>query len=226
VNRPQDPAGLTTLSLANDHRRLTTPPSTSRFSRRALLRSGLVGFGLVLVSGTSIALRSGRPRRLPPGGLRVLTPAEYATFAAIADRVCPDPRPGVPGATALDVAGLADQLFVRASDDAREGIKTALAIFENGLTGALFFERVTPFTALSPEDQDRTLLAFRNSRVAIRRTLYRALSNLAASIYYGHPDTWEGIGYGGPPDLVALRAAYAPQLVDYAALRPTAPGGR
>jgi len=203
---------------------VTSPPSTSGFSRRALLRSGLVGFGLVMIGGTSIAMRTGTPRRLPRGGLQVLSPAEYATFAAIADRVCPEPRPGVPGASALDVAALADRLFVHASDDAREGVKTALRIFENGLTGALFLERVTPFTALSPEEQDRTLLAFRSSRVTIRRTLFRALSSLAASLYYGHPDAWPSVGYPGPPDRDALRAAYASQLVDFSTLRPT--GGR
>lgn len=155
----------------------------------------------------------------------VLSAEEYAILAAVADRVCPQPRAGVPGATALDIASVADAVFSRASEDAQDGVKMALRIFENGLTGALFFERVTPFTALSAEDQDRTLEAFRTSKVAVRRTIFRALSGLVGSLYYGHPDTWPGIGYGGPPDRIALRAAYASQLVDFAPLRAGRPGG-
>ena len=38
----------------------------------------------------------------------MLTLAEYSILTAIAARVCPPARPGVPGATALDVASMVD----------------------------------------------------------------------------------------------------------------------
>ena len=77
---------------------MTEPESKGGLSRRALLRSGLAGIGLVAISGTAIALRGTKLRAMPRGGLRVLSPAEYAILAAIAERVCPQPAPGVPGA--------------------------------------------------------------------------------------------------------------------------------
>ena len=203
-----------------------TEASQPRFSRRALVRGGLASLALVAISGTAIALRGTRLASLPAAGLKGLSPGEYSVLAAVARRICPAPRAGVPGADAIDVALLADRLFERADDDARDGVRTAIRIFENGLAGALFLERVTPFTALSPDAQDRTLLAFRDSRVGVRRSLYRALSGLCGSLYYGDPRSWPSVGYPGPPDARALRAAYAGQLVDFAALRAgPRPGG-
>jgi hypothetical protein len=188
-------------------------------SRRALLRSGLAGLGLVALSGGAIALRGTKLRAMPPGGLRVLSLAEYSILAAIADRMCPAKAPGVPGASDLDVAFLADRMLENALPDAQQGVKLATRIVENGLTGALFFERVTPFTQLAPAEQDRALRAFKHSKVAVRRTLFRALSGLTGAMYYGHPDTWPSVGYPGPPDHVAMREAYRDQLVDFDALR-------
>lgn len=202
-------------------RPVSKDPAAGGFSRRALLKGGLVGLALVGLSGTAIARRGTKLRALPEGGLRVLSAADYAIIAAVADRICPEPSLGVPGATAIDVASGVDRLLARVPADVLEGFKTALHLFENGLTGAVFFERVTPFTALSPAHQDRTLLAFRDSRVAIRRTIFRALQTLVASVYYGDPRTFASVGYPGPMDPAAMRRAYAPQLVDLASLRAT-----
>ncbi len=205
--------------MARNSARLSNATAGPLISRRTLVRGGLASFALVVLSGAGIALRGTKLAAAPAAGLKILSQAEYSVLAAVARRICPAPRAGVPGADAIDVALLADHLLETADDDAREGTKIALRIFENGLAGALFFERVTPFTALSPEAQDRTLLAFRGSRVALRRTLFRALSGLCAALYYGDPRSWPSVGYPGPPDARALRAAYADQLVDYAALR-------
>lgn len=192
---------------------------TRGFSRRALLKGGLATLALVGLSGIAIAGRGTKLVPLPADGLRVFTAEEYAILTAIADRVCPEPSATVPGPRAIDVARLADRLFEHAEADVQGGLKLALAIFESGLTGAVFFERITPFSALSPADQDRTLLAFRDSKVPLRRTLFRALSALTASLYYGDPRTFASVGYPGPPDPAAMRTAYAGQLVDLEALR-------
>lgn len=189
------------------------------------MRSGLAGLGLVALSATGIAVRGTKLRAVPAQGLRVLTRAEYSILAAIAERMCPEPAPGIPGASGIDVALLADRLLEKAADDAQQGVKLAVRIVENGLTGAVFFERITPFTQLSPADQHAALLAFRESDVAVRRTLFRALSGLCGSIYYGHPDVFPSVGYPGPPNPAALRAAYQDQLVDFDALRASRTGG-
>lgn len=190
------------------------------FSRRSLLRGGLASVALVTLGGVGLALQPGKPRRLPPGGLKVLSPAEYATLAAFADRSCPPRGPGVPSAADLDIAATADALFANAEEDVKKGLKMGLSIVESGLAGALFLERVRPFTQLSPAEQDRVLWHMRESKVTVRRTLFRALIGLTTSIYYGDPRVWSSVGYPGPPDPIAFRAAYADNLVDWNALRP------
>lgn len=176
------------------------------------------------LGGIGLALQPSRLRPRPSGGLRVFSEAEYATLVALAERACPSSGPGLPGPTELGVAAMADAMFATAEDDVKKGIKMALTIVESGLVGALFLERARPFTQLSPADQDRVLLAMRDSSVGVRRTLFRALTGLASSIYYGDPRVWPSLGYPGPPEPAALRAAYSENLVDWSALRPV--GGR
>jgi len=153
----------------------------------------------------------------------VLTRDEYAIVQSVASRICPQPAPDVPGADGVDVGVQVDRLLEYVGPEGSADVKTVLALFESGLVGALFFERVKPFTQLDPESQDRVLLAWRDSSIALRRTVYRALSSLTASTYYADPRTWPGIGYPGPPNPTALREAYADQLVNLAALLE--PGG-
>ncbi len=197
--------------------------SLSLFSRRNLLRGGLGGAALLALGGVGLGLQSTRLGPAPTEALLVLTAEEHAILAAVARRTCPQPGPDVPGADALGVGLLADRLLSRADPGTAADVKSVLALFENGLVGALFGERIRPFTQLEPEAQDAVLLAWRDSSVALRRTVFRALSTLVTALYYGHPSVWPGIGYPGPPDPVAFRAAYAAQLVDLASLR--APGG-
>ena len=204
---------------------MTTPTpqaSLGLFSRRNLLRGGIGSAALLALGGVGLGLQSTRLGAAPAEALLVLTPEEHAILAAIARRVWPSPGPDVPGADAVGVGLLADRLLSHADPGTAVDVKSVLALFENGLVGALFGERVRPFTQLAPEAQDAVLLAWRDSSVALRRTVFRALSTMVTALYYGHPSVWPGIGYPGPPDPVAFRAAYAAQVVDLASLR--APG--
>ncbi len=203
---------------------MPTPASNlGLFTRRSLLKGGIGGAVLLGIGGVGLSLQSSTLEPTPSEELHALTLAEYSIVCAVARRVCPQPRADVPGADAIGVGLLADRMLAHAAPEALADVKTVLALFENGLTGALFFERLRPFTALSGDDQDRVLLAWRDSRVALRRTVYRALSALATSIYFGDARVWPGLGYPGPPSPPGLRGAYAAQLVDLDALRE--PGG-
>lgn len=198
-------------------------PITARFSRRKLLKTGLVGALVVGGAGSLLALQKPRGRPLPPEGLRVLDADEFAILTAVADRICPALGEGAPGASALSVALAADRLFERAPKDAQDGIKMVLRVFDNALAGALFGERVRSFSELSPERQDRELAHWRNSRIGFRRTVFHALNTLVGSIYFGDERTWPRIGYPGPPSPSGLRAAYAANLVDLHELRAKEP---
>lgn len=202
------------------------PAETRGLSRRAFMRSGLIGLGVIGLASVGLVVQRTRLIPVPKDGLRVLTPEQYAIFSAMAQRCCPQAvrQPGKPavrgaGPDDLDVALLADRLLEYADDDARSGMALALAVLESNVAGALFFERTAPFTQLTPEDQDRVLMAFAHSKVPLRRTVHRALSGFAGSLYYGDPSVWPSIGYPGPPSPSGLRAAYAHQLVDLDGLR-------
>ena len=187
--------------------------AVSAFSRRRLLRGSLVSGALLALGGVGLAMWPTKRGGAPAEPLRVLSEDEHAILAAFAARVCPQPGPDVPGANTIGVALAADRLLDRSDPEVGSGLKSALALFESGLAGALFFEHARPFTQLAPEDQDAVLYAWRDSRVAVRRTVFRALSALCTSLYYGDPRTWPGIGYPGPPDRHALRSMYADNLV-------------
>ena len=190
-------------------------------SRRTLLKTGLVG--ATFVAAGSVALAFQKPRPLSASGkFRVLSDAEGSVLVALADRLCPAGGPGAPGATAIGLAAFIDSTLETTDDDVKQGLKLGLLLFDNALTGALFGERTRPFSQLSPEQQDRVLAGWKDSKVAFRRTLYRGLSYLIMSVYWANPATWPRIGYGGPPDVQGLRSAYADNLVDLAALRPAA----
>lgn len=195
-------------------------------SRRTLMKTGLVGVVLVGAGSASLALRQTVLREAPAAGLKVLSTKEYAVLAAVADRVCPDLGPGAPGATAAGVPTRADGLLAKAPAEAQQSVKVLLGVFDNALTGALFGERVAPFTQLPPQDQDRVLQGWRGSSVAFRRTAYKALFALCTACYFSEPSTWARTGYPGPPSPGALRTAYSFNLVDFDALTPGAEADR
>lgn len=190
-------------------------------SRRTLLKTGLVG--ATFVAAGSVALAFQKPRQLSESGkFRVLSDAEGSVLVALADRLCPAGGPGAPGSTALGLPALIDGMLEATDEEAQQGLKMGLLLFDNALTGALFGERTRPFSQLSPEQQDRVLAGWKDSKVAFRRTLYRGLSYLIMSVYWAEPATWQRIGYGGPPDVKGLRSAYADNLVDLSDMRPSA----
>jgi hypothetical protein len=191
-------------------------------SRRRLALGALGGVTLVGLGGLGLAMQRTRRPAPPSQELRVLSLDEHAVVSAVAARACPPPGPDVPGAAGVEVGLLADRFLARCPDEQIEDVKTVLAIFESGLVGALVFERTSPFTQLSDADQDRVLLAWRDSSVLVQRTIARALMGLTTALYYGHPASWPSLGYPGPPGPAALRRAYAEQLSDVHVLR--APG--
>lgn len=203
---------------------MSSPPEESnraerRVPRRTFLKAGVAGGSALVLGGAGLALWPGASVPLPAGGLRVLSPSEYATVSAIVARICPASGEGAPGATALSMAHAIDGELAALDPSLVADIKSLLKVFESGLVGALFGERIRPFTRLSPRDQDEVLEAWRDSSVAIRRTGFRLLKSLTAALYYGRSETWARIGYPGPPPASALRAGYAMNLVDLDGLR-------
>ncbi|HEX6243091.1 MAG TPA: gluconate 2-dehydrogenase subunit 3 family protein [Polyangiales bacterium] len=199
---------------------MSSPQLPVELSRRTLLKTGLIGFALVSVGSAALLLQSGKSHT---GTLSTFTPAEAGTLAALARRLCPSDGPGAPGADGLDLVTLLDQTLAPLDDELKQQLKLGLTLFDNAFTGALFGERVRPFSQLDGTAQDAVIRNWQTSSVAFRRTLMRGLSSLVMSVYWGDPRTWTRIGYAGPPDATALRATYADNLVDLDSLRAQGP---
>jgi len=190
-------------------------------SRRTLLKTGLIGVALVSVGSAALLLQGARTRE--GKALRSFSAAEAGVLTALARRLCPADGPGAPGAEGIDLVGMLDQALEPLDDDAKQQLKLGLTLFDNAFTGALFGERVRPFSQLDGAAQDAVIRSWQESKVAFRRTLMRGLSSLVMSVYWGDPRSWARIGYAGPPNPAALRATYADNLVDLASLRAQSP---
>jgi hypothetical protein len=193
---------------------------TARVSRRTLIKTSLAGLGVLVAGGVGLALQKTVLLADTPE-LKVLDPAEYAVLVAITDRVCPALGAGAPGGLALKVPALLDHILLDTDIEMQKGIKVALKLLDNALTGALTGERLVPFTKLSAAQQERSLNGWRNADSGFRRTVYAGVAGAINSVYWGQRETWARAGYKGPPDIEGLRAAYADQLVDLDSLRAT-----
>ena len=173
------------------------PPRGAPDSRRGFLKKGLFG-GLLLALGGGAFLGTRRGAQVSmPGGLKALNATEYAVMWAIVQRFVPA-REGFPTPDTLNTAVAADGIIALLEDVTQGEIKQLLMLFENALPNFLFGGRTSPFTQLNPTEQDEVLAEWRDSRLTLRRTGYRALRGLAIAAYYGNKATWTAVGYPGP----------------------------
>jgi hypothetical protein len=193
---------------------------TARVSRRTLIKTSLAGLSVAIAGGVGLALQKTVLLARTPD-LKVLDPAEYAVLVAITDRVAPALGAGAPGGVALKVPELLDRVLLGSDIEMQKGIKVALKLLDNALTGALTGDRWVPFTKLSTEAQDRSLSSWRDADSGFRRTVFGGITGAINSLYWAQRETWSRVDYKGPPDIEGLRAAYADQLVDLNSLRAT-----
>lgn len=181
--------------------------------RRSFLKKGIVG-GVLLVAGGGLWLGT---RRTPPiaaagAPFQVFSPEEAAVLLAVADRLVPERR-GFPRPVELRLPEKIDGIAAMAHPANQADLRRLVRLFESALGGFLLDGQPRLFTALSPAGQDRRLAAWARSRIALRRTGYRALRRLVYAAYYSSPETWAAVGYPGPP------LAFSPPT----ASTPTAP---
>ncbi len=172
--------------------------------RRAFLKRGLLGGTLLAVGGgTAFALYPSRIRFTAREALRVLDAKSFNVMASIVARVVT-----AEGADPVAITHTIDQALARAVPEAQHDIVQLLGLFENALTGLLLDGRLKPFTQLDGNAQDAVLLAWRDSRLVLRRGAYKALKNLCTTSFYRKESSWHLVEYPGPPDaLLAIGAA-------------------
>ena len=161
--------------------------------RRTFLKVGLAG-GVVLGAGgiwyaaTREAVAQGRLDR-----------ATRAMFAAIAPVILAGvalPEP----ATTEDVGAGVETAF--------GGLSAAAQTELGELFGLLSFPPtryvltgVADWGRVSQADIARFLESWRRHRLSLLRGAYAALHDLVLGAWYARPDSWEAIGYPGPPEV-------------------------
>lgn len=170
-------------------------------SRRRLL---LLAPAALAVGAGGLALWPGALRP-PPGTLRVLSEREWSILAAAAQALCPG-ADGLPSADELEIASTLDAAFASFHPGDVAELKQALRLLDNALPGLLLDGRWGPFSRASAQARAQTLLAWRTSRIRLRRRVYKALHGLVMTTYWGHPRTWPHVGYPGPPDFGQAQA--------------------
>ncbi len=172
-------------------------------TRRQFIKAGLIG-GAAL---TAVGIFYSRGLKEAPSTAvsRGLTLSGRTIIAAIVPAML---------AGALPEAGEARR---KAIAQTVEGVGIAIA----GLSAAAQKELAELFTLLdiapvrvllaglwprweeaSPAEVAAFLQGWRASRLGLLRSAYAALHDLVLGAWYGNPDTWEGIGYPGPPEIL------------------------
>lgn len=180
-----------------------------REGRRGFLKKGLVGAALLAAAGGGGWLATRRTRTDPAlKPLQVFDAAQLTVILAIANRIVPE-HPGFPRPAEVGLPAKVDAIAAMAHPAAQKELRQLVSLFESGLSGLL---DLSPrlFTECDAAAQDRRLRRWQHSRLALRRTGFRALKRLVSAAYYASPETWGAVGYPGPPNSPALTPRAAP----------------
>jgi hypothetical protein len=167
------------------------------WTRRRALGLGIGGGLLAVLATAGLAIQ---PTILVPPAhpLRTLTSEQYAILRAVAERFHPGKGP-IPSASQIGVAEAVDELLANAHPGFAYDFGRALFAFESAAGHLVFDGRFTPFTRMTPEQQDRVLEGWRGARSHLRRQIFHAMLGLCSAAYWGDPRTWSVIEYPGPP---------------------------
>lgn len=173
--------------------------------RRTVLQAGLVGAAAIAVGGVGSSLLS-PPGPEPATPLRALTPAEFHTVAAVADRMFESDT--LPSARDLRIAEGVDALLATLHPGAVADLKQVLALLDSAIVGVVLEGRSAPFARCAPELQRQVLRGWATSRIPTLRTAYRALHGMCLGVAWSDPRLHAAAGYPGPPEgLAALLPA-------------------
>ena len=162
-------------------------------SRRQFLQTGVAGSVLLACSGW-----------LNAAGARRLSDAERDMLAAVA---------GVLLDGALPQEGAARQQLVARTVDGIARAVAGLSLATQKEIGELFGLLVLaptrmvlagvgrPWREASAAEVGEFLASWRGSRLLLLQSAYAALHDLTFGAWYAQPDSWEAIGYPGPPEV-------------------------
>jgi hypothetical protein len=175
-------------------------------SRRTILKYGIGGASLLALGGASLSLR---PTVLvePQTDLRVFSLQEYSIIAAVADTILSGSK-GYPSAREMQIAERVDDALFPCHPGVQKEFKQLLGLIESAVAGFILGGRTATFTSLSLKDRWAVLDSWRNARIPVFRTAFKAIHGLVTASYYSLEAVHARVGYPGvPPWVTAVRLA-------------------
>jgi long-chain-alcohol oxidase len=134
-----------------------------------------------------------------------LTPRQHRALEDICDTFCPSGN-GVPSARELKVAdAVVDAISKNPRASERRQLQALLGLWESPALGALGGAGWKRFSGMTPEQRERVLLNWAESKLPQRRAVFQALRKATLLFYYMLPGSngsrnpaWDAIGYDGP----------------------------
>ncbi|MBM3391975.1 MAG: hypothetical protein FJY34_08400 [Betaproteobacteria bacterium] len=172
-------------------------------TRRQFIKAGLVG-GLALSAAGLFYSRS--LKEAPAGAVpRGLTFSEKAVVAALAPVILAGALPAAGEARARAIAQTVDGVGVAIaglSAAAQKEIGELFALLDIAPARILLAGLWPRWEEASPAQIAAFLQGWRDSRLGLLRSGYAALHDLVLGAWYGNPETWDAIGYPGPPKIL------------------------
>ncbi len=188
-------------------------------SRRSFIGLGVGGAAVLSLGGIGLRPTALRPSAAP---LVALDARTFSVLAAFAERVAPGGG-AFPPASAVKVAEKVDALLATCPASMLAEFKQALLLFDNALAGLMFDARPSTFSSCDAQTQDAIMESWQNSRLDLRRQVYKAIRGLCAGAYYGSAEVYAAVGYPGPPDFKSLLDAQATATPSPEVVVPGAP---
>lgn len=175
-----------------------------RLTRRDLIHTGLGGLALLALGRCARFTKGSGPFEDPGYNYRVLSTGDRELVAAVGAAI-------LAGALPIDAAAhsVAMVQLVRGVDVAIAGLPPYGQNEIGQLFGMLNFPVTRALTTgiwsswqdASSNTVSDFLTRWRYSGIALFRTGYQALHQLAMASWYGNDASWERIGYPGPPHI-------------------------
>lgn len=162
-------------------------------SRRTFLKAGLAGSALLGAGGAWYAATR------EPAAPGRLDRATRAMFAAITPVILAGVALPQPSAVEDVVAGV-ETAFGGLSAAAQQELGDLFGLLSFAPTRRVL-TGVADWHQAAPADVDAFLGSWRHHRFALLRGAYAALHDLVLGAWYARPESWEAIGYPGPPEV-------------------------
>lgn len=172
-----------------------------RPSRRELLKAGLLGSALLAGAHLAASVPAARAQAAP--ALVFMTPSDVTIMRAVAPVVLDGALPaGAEGEAALDevIAGM-DRSISRLAPAVQQEVRDMFDLLGLAPARMLVLGLWDGWATASPQAVAEAMAGLRDSRFAIKRSIYSALRDLPVSSWYGNPKSWARIGYDGPPQV-------------------------